>query len=149
MIVCFYNYQMTEVQLLCASERELVTHRKPSLSCNISSFTLAVLLLNLLQTQSGNEAVAIHFCFSSSPPAEETAYIFFETQVLQHKQMLCKCCYSFECHFSCVISSKTQNVKCSQHIFHKRVFYFLFGQWNLPFTCRLQTQCEISSLLND
>lgn len=86
---------MTEVQLLCASEKELVTHRKPSLSRNISSFTLAVLLLNLLQTQSGNEAVAIHFSFSSSRPAEETASIF-----LKHK-----CCNTNKCFASVAIFS--------------------------------------------
>lgn len=100
---------MTEVQLLCASEKELETYRKPSLYRNLSSFTLAVLLLNPFQTQSGNEAVAIHFSFSSSPPEEETAYIFF----LKHKCCNTNKCFAsvfFECHFSYVISSKTQNV---------------------------------------
>lgn len=94
MIVFFYNYQMTEVQLPRASEKELVTYRKPSLSFNISSFTVAVLLLNLLQTQSGNEAVAIHFSFSGCPAAEETTSIFFKKH---------KCCNTNKCFASVAI----------------------------------------------
>lgn len=48
MYVCFCNYQMTEVQPLCVSEKKLETHKMPSSSQNIS-FTLVSLLLNLQQ----------------------------------------------------------------------------------------------------
>lgn len=148
MIVCFYNYQMTEVQLLCASEKELLTHRKPSLSRNISSFTLAVLLLNLLQTllktHSGNEAVAIDFSFSSSPPVEETTSIFFlNTNVAIQTNASVAIFSSAILVVSFPVKFKMWNVYST--FFTREYFIFLLGQCNLPFTCRLQTLCQVSS----